>query len=171
MGEDLRLEIQGTALAFPGAKPFCLVCGKRPEGTKRVWFEELPADGAALAGGMVGRAAELAGGVKAIAGRITFDAPLCGVHRGRALLLGLGAVLAMLAAVGTIIGVSILTKSWKLSKSMDTALAVGPALVPGLAGYLLWRKKDRAGLPCEARREGPSGLVLRYPIRAPITNT
>lgn len=158
--KELRLGLQGVKLAFPDGKAVCLVCFGEPAGLRRVWFEELREHHGFT------KAEALGTGVAAIRDRIAFDAPLCRAHRARARWLGVGAALCMLAAVGMIALGAMLFGASPGKKSKSFLAEWGPVLLaflPGIPGYLLWRKKDRGGLACEVRREGATGLVLSFP--------
>ena len=84
----LVLGQEGKRIVFPDEESFCLVCGEESAGTRRVWFEALDAP-PIIPGTMAGRMAGLGGGIAAIVGRVTFDAPLCREHRKHARLLSL----------------------------------------------------------------------------------
>jgi hypothetical protein len=167
MTEELRLPIRGKDLVFPDGKAYCLVCGAPPSSARTVWFESPRADGGPP--GSKGRA--LAIGVAAIAGRITFKAPLCGPYRWKAFRTGLLAAVFMLAAVGVIVlgsfwGADGVPPRKRLRQQVVGSVSVGLSLIPGAFGYVFWRRKDRGGIPADVRREGDT-LVLEYPDRAP----
>jgi hypothetical protein len=169
MSEELRLGLAGRNLVFPGGAPFCLVCGAAPSGSRRVWFEDTGAAGQAASGHLGSTRHALGTGVRAIADRIEFQAPLCPPHRTRALLIGLGAFGCMLAAVGVLVLGIVLLRQFKIPRKYeDLSLWIPfiPALVPAGFGALFWKRKDRGGLSCEARREGED-LILIYPDRVP----
>ena len=155
---ELRLGLDGRRLVFPDGKAVCLACGAEPVGTRRVWFEEVRGAG-------VDRSSNLLAGVQAIAGRITFDAPLCRAHRSRARWLSLGTGLCALAFIGMIVlGVTLVgpTSGRKPKGFLKEWGPILLGLIPAIPGYFLWRKKDRGGLDCDVRREGDN-LVLAYP--------
>ena len=159
--KELRLRLKGTQVVFPDGKAICLVCGAPPSGVRRVWFENPdPTPSLTKADGLVK-------GISAIAGRLSFDAPLCKPHHRRAWSYAFKAVgLGLLGVALLIGGIALLPApsgrggkdDWKLW------LAFLPALVPWGFAYFAWQKKDRGGLDCEASREG-ADLVLRYPDR------
>ena len=152
----IELELSGKKVVFPETKPFCLVCGAKPVGTKQVWFED-HVDTVTESG-----AGKLGAGAGAIAERITFEAPLCGVHRKQARLLSLKtagfSVLAMiLAGGGATLGV---TQKWPEPVIFGLAIVLGGW--PGVMAGIYWVQKDRGGLTCKAHLEDDGTLVLKW---------
>ena len=171
MTEELRLGLRGRDLVFPGGKAFCLVCGETPAGDRRVWFEDTAAAGVATPGTIGSTRHALGTGARAIAERIDVQAPLCSRHKTRALWIGLGAVGFMVLAVAVSALGIVLTNHLKIPRRYENIaswIAFLPALIPAGFGVYFWKKKDRGGLDCEARREG-NDLVLTYPDRMPGT--
>lgn len=164
---ELRVGLEGKRLVFPDGKAACLACGGEPAGVRRVWFEEVA--GALPGTGDLARFNNLAAGARAIAERITFDAPLCRAHRAKARWLSVGCALCALAVVG-MIALGIWLVGSPSGRRKETFLQKwGPillGLLPAIPGYFLWQRKDRGGLTCEVRREGASGLVLCWPDSA-----
>ncbi|HEX7901218.1 MAG TPA: hypothetical protein VF950_25900 [Planctomycetota bacterium] len=154
---ELRLELQGRRLVFPDGKAVCLACGAEPVGTRQVWFEDMSGVG-------LDRTSQMMGSVQALAGRITFDAPLCRAHRSKARMLSLGTALCGLAFIGMIaLGMWIVgPTSARKPKTFWQQWPLALSLIPALPGYFLWQKKDRGGLRCEVRRDGEN-LVLSFP--------
>jgi hypothetical protein len=173
MAEELRLGLDGRELQFPDGRPFCLVCGDTPSGTRRVWFEDTGAASAGLPGHIGSADHALGTGARAIANRIDFHAPLCSRHRRRAVVIGLAALGCMLLAVGVIILdhylIDYLKGLLKIRRRYDDIvgwMAFLPSLIPAGFGVYFWRKKDRGGLTCDVRREAEL-LVLTYSERTP----
>ena len=169
MAEELRLGLQGHALLFPDGKPFCLVCGAEPRGTRRVWFEDVVQGGKGIER-LGTRVGSLATGVRALAGRIAFDAPHCRAHRARAILTGAAAAGLFLLALAVLATGAILLRGGSARRGSGAGIAewivMGLALLPGSAGAFLWIRKDRGGLACGVRREDDE-LVLTYEGRVP----
>jgi hypothetical protein len=169
MTEELRLGLKGRELVFPDGKAFCLVCGAAPAGTRRVWFEDMGSAGLAASGEIGSTRHALGTGARVIASRIEFQAPLCGPHKTRAIRTGLGAIACMLLGVGVLVLGNVVLSRFKILRKYEDFsrwIPFIPALVPAGFGYVFWRRKDRGGLPCEARRD-EEDLVLTYPDRAP----
>lgn len=165
---ELRVSLQGKKLVFPDGKAACLACGAEPAGVRRVWFEQV--HGGHVGTGDLARGGNLLAGAQAIAARITFDAPLCRAHRARARWLSAGTGLCALAFIGMIALGIWLVGPTKGRKPKSFLAEWGPflmGLIPALPGYFLWRKKDRGGLSCDVHRDGPTGLVLRFPDESP----
>ncbi|MBI3858583.1 MAG: hypothetical protein HY293_23095, partial [Planctomycetes bacterium] len=158
------------ALRFPDDRAFCLVCGAPPAGARRVWFEDVPAGnpGSDLAHlGSQGHA--LGKGIAAIRDRVQFDAPLCGAPLRRASRTGWAALGLMLLAVGVLVAAILMLKQFKVPKKQAgwvDWLPFIPALVPAVFGGLLWKRKDRGGLPCDVYAVGDEVLLV-YPDRVP----
>jgi hypothetical protein len=162
---ELKVQLQGARLVFPDGKPICLVCRGEPAGARRVWFEEV--HGTRLGTDDVSRGLGLAAGARALRERIAFDAPLCGRHRAAARWLSVGTALCGLATVGAMaLGVALFGSPSTRRTSKSSPAEWAPmllGLIPAIPGLFLWRKKDRGGLTCEVRRDGPTGLVLMWP--------
>jgi len=142
-----------------------------------VWFEDTASAGAAAHGHIGSKGHALGTGLVAIATRIDFHAPLCSPHRWRAVRIGLAAFGCLLLGVGVILldhhliaYVKGLLKIRRDHEDIVGWLTLLPALVPFGFMYYFWRKKDRGGLPCDARREGEI-LVLTYPDAAPVPDS
>ncbi len=170
--EEIRLDLAGDELVFPAGRPFCLVCGAEPAGTRKVWFEDLGGGGVSEGiDAMAGKVGALGAGARLLRERVAFRAPLCALHRRRARWAGLPAVGFFLLTVAVFAGVFLLLKRLGVPEKAHKWIAFAAVLPPGWLFWRAWRRKDRGGLPCEVRRE-EGGVVLRYngsPPRPPNT--
>jgi hypothetical protein len=157
---QLRLILRHKLLEFPQAQPFCLVCGAKPAGARRVYFEETRQPAFGKVGG-------IRSGIDAIDNRIEFDAPLCPAHLARARMLAVLAPILGVSAIGLIIvgfwlGQLLPLPEWL--RSYFPFLIAGPDLI---AMYIFWRRKDRGGIPCSIERLEESEVLLTYSRNAP----
>lgn len=156
--KEIRVGLDGTRLIFPDGRAVCLACGAEPAGTRRVWFEDVPA-GAGFT--QLGTAKAAVAGLK---NRIAFDAPLCAAHRSRARWRSLGTFLCFLGMLG-VVALMVYLESKAGRKGLSSGVKYGLyalALIPGLPMYFLWQSKDRGGLTCSVSRED-DGLRLTFP--------
>ncbi len=162
---ELRLGLSGRSLVFPGGAPFCLVCGRRPFGTRTLGFKdtEYAERRTEVANVFLKRVHPLlAWANRARLATCKVDAPLCFRHfwRGRGLEIGVPALFVAAAAAIVILGLKGKLPSSELAGSLLKGLLIAVVLVPGL---VLWfRGRRKPVVPCEARREGPDRVVLLY---------
>lgn len=166
MAEELRLGLDGRGVSFPGGKPFCLACGRRPSGTRLVAFHDAAYAEKASAGlntilGWVHPGLAWANRERQVTFR--FDAPVCFRHR----MAGRWGNVALLALFVVLLGL-ILVLSWRglLPRKPGElgGLLKGALIILPLAGaYCIQRfRSKRALLPCSARRESADVVVLVY---------
>jgi hypothetical protein len=161
--ERLTLGLNGRTLVFPEGKAYCLVCGRPPSGTRRVWFED-PGSTEPNAAKLGSRGHALGVGINAIRGRIQFDAPLCRVHRRSAVLLSVKATGLFLLTIAVVALGAMALKQFRIPKKVATLaewLPFIPAILPASFAALYWMRKDRGGLTCDVAVED-GALVLLY---------
>ncbi len=162
---ELRLGLSGDRLVFPEGRPFCLVCGRRPLGTRVVHARDPE-----FAERQTRDVNTLLEFVHPILGRLNtarlvafeFEAPLCWRHLGR----GMGPAAAAIAVYLLFVGLLALLvlKSAEPGGYVKLGL-VGAAI---LAGFLFVRRgKGRPVIPCVAVRETRERVVLVYETEAP----
>ena len=168
---ELELGLSGRTLVFGDREPFCLVCGRRPYGTRTVGFKDVQyAERETQAVNVFLRFIHPLLAYLNRARHVSFEveAPLCFRHfwRGRE---GELAVTGLLVAGGTVLAV--LAWQGRLpAGSSGTGSFIKGALVGllVLGAWLAWRRgKGRAILPCQARRESRDRVVLTYDGDAP----
>jgi hypothetical protein len=173
MGERVVLGLNKRTIVFPDGRPYCLICGAPATGSRQVWFEDIGSAGPAH--GIPGdKGYGLDVGVQAIRSRLTFDAPLCRVHRRQALFLSLKAVGLFLLSVGILVAGGMVIDRLKLPRNLSWVGQYAPfvpALPVAIVAGVLWKRKDRGGLTCKASSD-QGRLVLEYesPLPRPPLN-
>lgn len=168
---ELRLGLEDRRLVFPNGAPYCLVCGRRPAGTRTLAFKDVDyanrqTEGANLLLQRVHPLLAWANRARLVTFKI--EAPLCLRHRWRGRGLEIGVIAFFILATAALVWLGLkgrLPSGPSETGSLLKGLLIAIVLVPG---YLLWKKGRKAPvLPCEVRRESPSSIVLTYPDGAP----
>jgi hypothetical protein len=163
---ELRLGLSGRSLIFPDGAAFCLVCGRRPFGTRAQAFRD--ADYAErrteVANLLLKRVHPLLAWVNR-ARLVTFkiDAPLCFRHYWKGRGFDVAVIVVFVLATAGLLALGLkgkLPSGPSEVGSLLKGLLIALVLIPG---FLFWRRGRRPPiLPCDARRESPERVVLTY---------
>lgn len=163
-GEAIALGLSGDQLIFPDGRPFCLVCGRRPLGTRVVRFRDPD-----FADRETRPLNTLLQFVHPLLGQLNtarlvsfeFGAPLCWRHLGRGLAPDIAALAAFVLVVAGLVLLAL--------KGADRGyLKLGLVAAVILAGFFFVRRgRRRPKLPCVALRETRERVILVYAGGAP----
>lgn len=169
---ELRLGLSGRSLTFPNGAPYCLVCGRRPFGTRTLGFKDTEYAGrkTEAANLLLQRVHPLlAWANRARLVSFKLDVPLCFRHTWRGRGLEIGVIGTFLLATAAVVWLGVLGKLPRGATEVGSilkALLLSIVLVPGV---ILWNKgRRRPVLPCDVRRESETEVVLTYPGEPPL---
>ena len=168
---DLRLGLSERTLIFPGGAPYCLVCGRRPFGTRTLSFKDAEYAGkqTEVANVLLQKVHPLlAWANRARLVSFKVDVPLCFRHVWRGRGLEIAVLGTFLLAVAAVIGLGVsgkLPRGATETGSLLKGLLIAIVVVPGY--FLFTRGRRKPVLPCEVRRESRESVLLSYPGEAP----
>jgi hypothetical protein len=163
---ELRLGCRGRALLFPEGRPFCLVCGRRPLGTRTLAFKDVEyADRKTQVANLLLRRVHPLLAWFNRSRHVTFriDAPLCLRHYWRGRILDVAVIALFLAAAAAVIGLGLAGKLPRGPSDVGSLLKGALIAIVLVPGVLVWtRARKGPVLPCEVRRAGEDAIVLTY---------